>query len=100
MSAPRPLIHGRSIILGPEKLHVRGVTYGTFSPADGSSFPARERVRADFEAMTGAGVNAVRTYEPPPDWLLDLAQAHGLKVMVGLAWEQHIAFLDDPGRAK
>jgi O-antigen biosynthesis protein len=100
MSAPRPLIHGRSIILGCEKLHVRGVTYGTFSPLDGSSFPARERVCADFEAMAGAGINAVRTYEPPPGWLLDLAQAHGLKVMVGLAWEQHIAFLDDPGRAK
>jgi GT2 family glycosyltransferase len=100
MSAPRPLIHGRSIILGSEKLHVRGVTYGTFSPVDGSSFPARERVRADLEAMAGVGINAVRTYEPPPAWFLDLAQAHGLKVMAGLAWEQHVAFLDDPGRAK
>jgi O-antigen biosynthesis protein len=100
MSAPRPLIHGRSIILGSEKLHVRGVTYGTFSPLDGSSFPARERVRADLEAMVGVGINAIRTYEPPPGWLLDLAHAHGLKVMVGLAWEQHVAFLDEPGRAK
>lgn len=99
MSAPRPLIHGRSIILGSEKLHVRGVTYGTFSPLDGSSFPARERVSADLEAMAGAGINAIRTYEPPPGWMLDLAQAHDLKVMVGLSWEQHIAFLDDPGRA-
>jgi len=100
MSAPRPLIHGRSIVLGCEKLHVRGATYGTFRPTDGSSFPARETVRADFEAMAAVGINAVRTYEPPPSWLLDLAQAQGLKVMVGLAWEQHIAFLDDPGRAK
>jgi GT2 family glycosyltransferase len=57
-------------------------------------------VCADLEAMVGAGINAIRTYEPPPGWLLDLAQANGLKVMVGLAWEQHIAFLDDPGRAK
>jgi len=100
MSAPRPLIHGRSIILGSEKLHVRGVTYGTFSALDGSSFPGPERVRADLEAMVGVGINAVRTYEPPPAWFLDLAQAHGLKVMAGLAWEQHVAFLDDPGRAK
>jgi glycosyltransferase involved in cell wall biosynthesis len=29
-----------------------------------------------------------------------MAAEHGLKVMVGLAWEQHIAFLDEPGRAK
>jgi GT2 family glycosyltransferase len=56
-------------------------------------------VSADFEAMAEVGINSLRTYEPPPPWLLDMARAHGLKVMVGLAWEQHIAFLDDPGRA-
>jgi GT2 family glycosyltransferase len=100
MSASRPQIHGRSIILGTEKLHVRGVTYGTFRSADGSSLPPPDRVRADFEAMTQAGANALRTYEPPPRWLLDMADEHGLKVMAGLSWEQHIAFLDDPGRAR
>ena len=57
-------------------------------------------MRADFEAMAAAGANALRTYEPPPLWLLDLAQEHGLKVMVGLAWEQHVAFLDDPELAE
>jgi GT2 family glycosyltransferase len=56
-------------------------------------------VGADFEAMAEVGINSLRTYEPPPLWLLDMAQAHGLKVMVGLAWEQHVAFLDDPKRA-
>jgi hypothetical protein len=63
------------------------------------SLPPPERVGADFEAMAAAGINSLRTYEPPPLWLLDMAQAHGLKVMVGLAWEQHVAFLDDPERA-
>lgn len=100
MSAPRPQIHGRSIVLGSEKLHVRGVTYGTFDSGDGPSLPPPERVRADFEAMVAAGANTLRTYEPPPLWLLEMAAAHGLKVMVGLAWEQHIAFLDEPDRAK
>ena len=99
MSVTRPQIHGRSIVLGTEKLHVRGATYGTFRSADGSPFPAPDQVRADFEAMVEAGINSLRTYEPPPSWLLDMAQTYGLKVMVGLAWEQHIAFLDDPGRA-
>jgi O-antigen biosynthesis protein len=99
MSATRPQIHGRSIVLGTEKLHIRGVTYGTFSSAEGSSFPSPDGVSADFEAMAEAGINSLRTYEAPPTWLLDMAQAHGLKVMVGLAWEQHVAFLDDPGRA-
>jgi GT2 family glycosyltransferase len=100
MSARRPLIHGRSIVLGSEKLHVRGVTYGTFRPVEGYSLPPPDRVRADFEAMAAAGANALRTYEPPPLWLLEIAAEHGLKVMVGLAWEQHIAFLDEPGRAQ
>jgi len=100
MSSRRPQIHGRSIVLGNGKLHVRGVTYGTFRSADGYSLPPPARVRADFEAMAAAGANALRTYEPPPLWLLDMAAEHDLKVLVGLAWEQHIAFLDDPGRAK
>jgi GT2 family glycosyltransferase len=77
------------------KLHVRGVTYGTFCGRDGSPFPGREVVRRDFEAMAAVGANALRTYVPPPLWLLDLAHEHGLQVMVGLAWEQHVAFLDD-----
>jgi GT2 family glycosyltransferase len=100
MSAPRPQVHGRSIVLGGEKLHVRGVTYGTFRSLGGYSLPPQDRVRTDFEAMVDAGVNALRTYEPPPLWLLEMAAEYGLRVMVGLAWEQHIAFLDDPGRAK
>src|SRR5580765_4637866 len=44
--------------------------------------------------MAATGVNAVRTYTAPPRWLLDAAQRHGLRVMIGLPWEQHVAFLD------
>jgi GT2 family glycosyltransferase len=99
MSVTRPQIHGRSIVLGSEKLHVRGATYGTFRSTDGWALPPPKQVSADFEAMAAAGINSLRTYEPPPPWLLDIALTHGLRVMVGLAWEQHIAFLDDPGRA-
>ena len=46
--------------------------------------------------MAANGVNAVRTYTIPPRWLLDLAAEHGLWVMAGLPWEQHITFLDEP----
>src|SRR5207237_2897690 len=52
----------------------------------------------DFATMAAAGINTVRTYTVPPRWLLDAAADAGLYVMVGLPWEQHVAFLD--GRAR
>ena len=88
------------MLVGGEKFHVRGVTYGTFQGENGSSFPPPERVREDFAAMAAARINAVRTYVPPPAWLLDAALEHGIRVMVGFAWEQHVAFLDDEERAR
>jgi GT2 family glycosyltransferase len=50
--------------------------------------------------MAAIGVNSIRTYLPPPTWLLDAALAHGIRVMVGFAWEQHVAFLDDADQAR
>ena len=100
-ASERTRVRGRSIITaGGDKLHARGVTYGTFARAEGSQFPRAEQVRRDFEAMAEAGVNSVRTYLPPPVWLLDAARDVGLHVVVGLAWEQHVAFLEHPQRAR
>lgn len=100
MAETRPYIHGRSIVQGDRKLHIRGTTYGTFRGDEGTHFPAPARVREDFAAMADAGANALRTYVAPPPWLLDTAAERGLHVMVGLPWEQHVAFLDEPARAK
>jgi O-antigen biosynthesis protein len=100
-SASRPRAAGKFLFVGDEKLWIRGVTYGTFRPdADGHEFHDRDRVEQDFRAMAAAGINAVRTYTVPPRWLLDLAARHGLRVMVGLPWEQHIAFLAKQSRAQ
>jgi O-antigen biosynthesis protein len=86
-------VRGKFLYRGDEKLIVRGVTYGPFSSAPGAGFdPAT--AATDFAAMAEAQINAIRVYEPPPRWLLDLAQEHELLVMVGVPWEQHIAFLD------
>jgi len=91
----RPHVRGKFIYAGDDKLYVRGVTYGTFrSGSDGVNFPTRDQVERDFEQMRANGINAVRTYTVPPLWLLDIAKWNGLYVMVGLPWEQHIAFLD------
>ncbi|MEO7653400.1 MAG: glycosyltransferase, partial [Bryobacteraceae bacterium] len=96
----RPEVRGKFLFVGNQKLFIRGVTYGTFRPNDdGEQFPSVEMVRCDFELIAANGMNAVRTYTVPPRWLLDLAEENGLFVMVGLPWEQHITFLDEPGRA-
>ncbi len=50
--------------------------------------------------MAARGINTVRLYTAPPDWLLDVAQLHNLRVMIGVPWEQHISFLDDRKRIK
>src|SRR5438094_8861649 len=98
--ACRPEVQGKFLFLGGEKFFIRGVTYGTFGPnEDGDQFPSRETVRHDFELIAASGMNSVRTYTVPPRWLLDLAAENGLFVMVGLPWEQHITFFDEPGLA-
>jgi GT2 family glycosyltransferase len=69
------------------------VTYGPFSSEPSGGFEEAVVAR-DFAAMALSGINAVRVYAAPERWLLDLAQLNGLRVMVGIPWEQHIAFLD------
>jgi len=81
---------------GGARFLVKGVTYGTFAPdADGYQFPAPKQVAEDFRLMAGFGINTVRTYTAPRLDLLDEASRNGLRVMVGLPWSQHVAFLDD-----
>jgi GT2 family glycosyltransferase len=79
---------------------VRGVTYGTFRPGEHGDFPDPEVVLSDFRAMSRAGINTIRTYTPPTNWLLDEALKHGLRVVAGLPWEQHVAFLEDRPRSR
>ncbi len=96
----RPRAAGKFIALDDRKLLVRGFTYGTFDRNEaGEPFPEPDRAESDLAAMAATGANALRTYTPPPRWLLDAAARHGLRVLVGIPWEQHVAFLDEPGRA-
>jgi GT2 family glycosyltransferase len=97
----RPQIFGKSIFVGDEKFWVRGVTYGPFAADEsGAPYPSPAVVDKDFKAIKSAGLNTLRLYTVPPTWLLDLAAAQGLRAMIGLPAEQHIAFLDDKTRVK
>ncbi len=92
---------GKFLLAGGERFLVKGVTYGTFAPAsDGYQFPALTKVARDFRMMAELGLNTVRVYTSPRRELLDEASRNGLRVMVGLPWAQHVAFLDDRKAAR
>lgn len=91
----RLIARAKYLFDGERKFHVRGVSYGPFRPnSRGEEYPEPDRVAADFKLMSQLGVNVVRTYVAPPRWLMEEAARHGLRVMVGIPWAQHVAFLE------
>ena len=99
--ASRVRVKGKFLFADKEKFYVKGVTYGAFrSDESGREFPPPQTVDHDFAQMAAYGINTVRTYTVPPRDLLDAALRHGLRVMVGIPWEQHITFLDDASRTR
>jgi GT2 family glycosyltransferase len=99
-SEARPCVRGKAIFAGDRKLLVRGATYGAFRPDEhGNEFHDPQLIGRDLALMAANGMNAVRIpHTTPPRALLDLAQRHGLRVMVGLSAEQQIGFWIDGKR--
>jgi GT2 family glycosyltransferase len=92
----RVVPRAKFLFAGSEKLYLRGVTYGTFRPDEhGDELPRQDTVESDFAAMAANGFNAVRMYAAPPPRVLDAALRHGLRVMVGLAAERTVGYLND-----
>ena len=93
----RPRARGKFIFTGDEKFYVRGVSYGAFHPdASGREYHDLDVIERDFAQMAANGINTVRIpHTTPPRALLDAAQRHGLRVMVGLSAEQYLGFLID-----
>src|SRR5437879_12314718 len=99
-SLQRPRVAGKFLYVGNEKFWVRRVTYGPLrGDPTGNEYRTPDVAGRDLAQIAAHGLNAVRTYAVPPRWFLDLAHRQGLRVMVGLPWEQHVTFLDDPKRA-
>jgi GT2 family glycosyltransferase len=96
----RVRVEGRRLACGGKRLRIQGVTYGPFPPgAGGEPFPPPEQAAADFAGMRAAGINCLRTYHVPPDWLLGLAAEHGLNAFVDVPWPKHVCFFES-GRAR
>ena len=87
--------HGKYLLDGAQKFYLRGVSYGPFAPnSQGERYPEPERAAADFALMNRLGANVIRLYVPPPPWMVEEAQKAGLRMMLGIPWPFHMAFLD------
>ncbi|MCC6850455.1 MAG: glycosyltransferase [Deltaproteobacteria bacterium] len=90
-------VQGKFFFAGERKLFLRAVSYGPFKTGShGTQFPERDMVERDFALMSELGANVVRTFTVPPRWLLDRAEAHDLRIMIGIPWAEHVCFLDQP----
>lgn len=95
----RPQIRGKFFFVDNTKYYVKGVTYGPFAPDERfGEYGTPNQVAIDFKMMADMGLNTVRVYTVPPKWLLDKAAENGLRVFIGIPWEQHISFLDEKYR--
>ncbi len=91
----RLIPHGKYLLDGAQKFYIRGVSYGPFAPnSRGERYPEPERAAADFALMKRLGANVIRLYVPPPPWMVEEAQKAGLRMMLGIPWPFHMAFLD------
>jgi GT2 family glycosyltransferase len=94
-SEGRVKVDGKFFRLGDSRFSVKGITYGPFRPdADGCTFASPQQTQKDFQQINELGANLLRCYYVPPPWLLDLAQASGLKILIDIPWEKHRCFLD------
>lgn len=75
-TSARPCARGKFLWIRNQKLYVRGVTYGTFQANNaGELYPQPAALERDIERMVRNHINAIRTYDVPPRWLLDLQAA-------------------------
>jgi GT2 family glycosyltransferase len=94
-SADRIVLDGKFFRRGTDRFHLKGITYGPFAPnAQQEMYPEPARAKQDIELIRQLGANLMRLYSVPPRWLLDLANDHGLQVLVDVPWPKHLCFLD------
>ena len=93
-------VDGRFLARGATKAVPRGVTYGPFPPnTRGEPFPEPDQARGDFRLMQRAGLDAIRTYVVPPEWLVAAAEEAEIGLLMDVPWSKHLCFLDS-GRAR
>jgi GT2 family glycosyltransferase/exo-beta-1,3-glucanase (GH17 family) len=79
---------------------LNGVTYGPFAPGADGPWPEASQMVADMRHVRSLGFDVVRVYEPPNDGLLEACRREELGLLVGMAWTQHVDFLQDEAVAR
>lgn len=97
----RVQVHGKSLAIDGRRMRINGVTYGPFAlNAAGEPFPAAERVQRDFGMMHATGINSIRTYHLPPEWVMESADEAGIRIFIDAPWRKHLCFLDSEDAQK
>jgi GT2 family glycosyltransferase len=90
---------GKFLRAGDQKFLVKGLTYGPFDPGEktGAGVKRGAALDADLRQITNLGANTLRLYEVPPIEFLDACEHHGLRVLVGVPWPNHVDFVGERG---
>jgi len=82
-----------------EKMVLRGISYGPFRPnSRGESFPEDDQLAADLTHIYQLGFNTLRIYGEPSACLLRKVGELGLRLIVGIAWTDHVDFMRSRAR--
>ncbi|MDD5681603.1 MAG: glycoside hydrolase family 2 TIM barrel-domain containing protein, partial [Candidatus Omnitrophica bacterium] len=77
----------RNIYVNGKLFYVKGVCYSlNYGPKQSFNDIPFDVWEKDFRMMKEAGINTIRTYEPLPPVLLDLADKYGLKVIENICY--------------
>lgn len=90
-SMPVISIKDNRIYLNGRLFFIKGVGYGIEYPGTSGSIDTYKKVpfsvfEKDFQMMQKAGINTIRTYEPLPSRLLDLAERCGIMVIENICY--------------
>jgi len=77
-------IRGKTLYVDEKPFLVKGVHYGPWRPGTGPNknypYPAPELIDSDLKLIREMNANTILVADPP-DYVLDLAEKHGLKVL-------------------
>ncbi len=77
----------RNIYVNGRLYYVKGVSYSLdYGPKQNYAEIPFSQWETDFKMMSEAGINTIRTYEPLPTDILDLADEYGLKVIENICY--------------